>query len=97
MMIDINGATGYSRWATQMLHMSAGVDDTNKVLVPMVVKTQIPLVLHKFVKTPKDFTDLVKQIQEVDHTLLSKKLKKKQGQRVQEAYITQMRAADTAQ
>lgn len=89
MILDTYGMTGYSKWASKMLCMSEGVDDTNKVFVPKVIKNQIPTVLHKLVDKLDTFTKLVKQIQRVDHILLNKKLDKKKGQRAQEAYITQ--------
>ncbi|KZP25682.1 hypothetical protein FIBSPDRAFT_950101 [Athelia psychrophila] len=96
MEIDADGATGYSKWASQMLRMSTGVDDTNKVLVPMIVKRQIPSVLRKFMKAPATFAELATQIQGVDRTLLAEKLEKKNGQRAQEAYIAQRKLADAA-
>lgn len=95
MEIDLDGATGYSKWASQMLRMSAGIDDTNKVFVPMVMKDQIPSVLRKLLKTPASFAELAKQIQEVDRTLLGEKLEKKKGQREQEEYIAKKKYAET--
>lgn len=94
MEIDLDGATGYSKWAPQMLCMSAGIDNGNKVFVPMVIKNQIPSVLCKFLKAPTSFADLAKQIQEVDCTLLREKLEKKKGQREQEEYIARKKYAE---
>lgn len=97
MTLDADGVTGYSKWASKMLRMSDGVDDTNKVFVPMVIKNQIPTVLRKLVDKPDTFAELAKQIQGVDRTLLDEKLEKKKVQRAQETYIAQKKAADAAQ
>ncbi|KZP03967.1 hypothetical protein FIBSPDRAFT_968538 [Athelia psychrophila] len=70
---------GVREVGSQMLRMSTGVDDTNKVLVPMIVKRQIPSVLRKFMKAPATFAELATSPSSRSNTL-AEKLEKKKGE-----------------